>query len=371
MEILIAFLALVVGVLAGWFVGRMHARATDHPAALDAAGERAVVKEGLERLHDQLRDFEQQRATLQAQLGQQVADVRFATESLRRETASLSTALRKPQVRGRWGEQQLRRTVELAGMVDRCDFAEQRTLDTADGALRPDLVVHLAGGKHVVVDSKVPLEAFLDATTADDDSTRDAALQRHARQLRSHVGLLSGKAYWRAQTGTPEFVVLYVPGESFLSAALEADSQLLDDAAAKRVVLATPTTLIALLRTVAYAWTQDALADQARDIHALGRDLHERLGTMGTHLDKLGRSLSGAVAAYNSAVGSLESRVLVTARRFTELNVADVDVGSPRTVDQAPRPLGAAELLEATTSARTELTLFEGHAGHEPDERAG
>ncbi|MFT4010642.1 MAG: DNA recombination protein RmuC [Nocardioidaceae bacterium] len=371
MDILIAFLALVAGVLAGWFVGRLHARAADNPAALDAAAERAVVKEGLDRLHDQLRDFEQQRASLQAQLGQQVTDMRFATESLRRETTGLSTALRKPQVRGRWGEQQLRRTVELAGMVDRCDFSEQQTIDTADGALRPDLVVHLAGGKHVVVDSKVPLEGFLDATGAEDDAAREVALQRHARQLRSHIGLLSSKAYWRAQPSTPEFVVLYLPGESFLAAALEADPRLLDDAAEKRVVLATPTTLIALLRTVAYAWTQEALAEQARDIHALGRDLHERLGTMGGHLDKLGRSLAGAVGAYNSAIGSLESRVLVSARRFTELSVGQEEIAAPRPVDDIPRPLSATELLEAATPARHELTLFEGHADQASEERAG
>ena len=175
----------------------------------------------------------------------------------------------------------------------------------------------------MVVDAKVPLDAFLDATGADDDIARDAHLQRHARQLRQHVDLLAGKAYWRALPSTPEFVVLFVPGESFLSAALEAEPTLLEHAAERLVVLATPTTLIALLRTVAYAWTQQTLADKAREIHELGRDLHERLSTMGGHLDRVGRSLTASVSAYNRAVGSLENRVLVSARRFSDLGVGD------------------------------------------------
>jgi DNA recombination protein RmuC len=228
-------------------------------------------------------------------------------------------------------------------MVSRCDFAEQRVVD---GGLRPDLVVQLAGGKHVVVDAKVPLEAFLDATCTDEPDEARTALQRHARQLRQHVDALSGKAYWRALPSTPEFVVLFVPGEAFLSAALDADATLLEYAARKHVVIATPTTLIALLRTVAYAWTQETLADRAREIHELGVELHDRLGTMGTHLERLGRSLTTAVSAYNATVGSLESRVLVSARKFNELSPSAPPLDGPRPVEEAPRTLSAAELLE-------------------------
>jgi DNA recombination protein RmuC len=363
-------LMLLVGLALGALVGALWARtrgsgaeqAAQRLALETRAADQAVVRESLERLHDQMRDLEQHRISWQSQLRQQVDEVRHSTESLRRETTALSTALRKPQVRGRWGELHLRRAVELAGLVSRCDFAEQVSLrgqdpsgDTGDRVLRPDLVVHLAGGKQVVVDAKVPLDAFLDATGADSDEERDAHLARHARQLRQHVDTLGGKAYWRALRATPEFVVLFVPGESFLSAALEAEPSLLEYAATRQVVLATPTTLIALLRTVAHAWTQEALADKAREIHALGRELHDRLGVMGGHLDKLGRSLTAAVSSYNRAVGSLETRVLVSARRFAEMAVTDEELTAPGTVTDATRPLSAPELMEAVAEEREEL----------------
>jgi DNA recombination protein RmuC len=348
-------------------------RAQELQLAETRAAESAVVREHLGRLHDQLRDMAQHGVSWQSQLKQQVDDVRLSTDTLRRETAALSTALRRPQVRGRWGELHLRRAVELAGLVDRCDFDEQVTTrsDAADGSRgsqRPDLVVNLAGGKHVVVDAKVPLDAFLDATAADCEEERGAHLQRHARQLRAHVDALAGKAYWRAQAATPEFVVLFVPAESFLSAALEADPGLLEYAAERLVVLSTPTTLIALLRTVAYAWTQQTLADKTREIHDLGRDLHERLSTMGGHLDRLGRSLTAAVGAYNRAVGSLENRVLVSARRFTDLGVGGDDLESPAPVVDGPRPLTAAELLETVAEPRPELPDLDGgpRPGEEP-----
>ena len=352
-------LVLLVGLLLGGCAGLLWARSRRAAPATSEerrAGDAAVVRESLERLHDQMRDMAQHGVSWQSQLKQQVEDVRHSTDTLRRETAALSTALRRPQVRGRWGELHLRRVVELAGMVDRCDFFEQVSGQGADDRLlRPDLVVRLAGGKHVVVDAKVPLDAFLDATGADSDEERDTALRRHARQLRAHVDVLAGKAYWRTLPATPEFVVLFVPGESFLSAALEADPSLLEHAADRRVVLATPTTLIALLRTVAYAWTQQTLADKAREIHELGRDLYERLGTMSGHLDRLGRSLAGSVSAYNRAVGSLENRVLVSARRFGELGVATDDLDAPEAVVDTPRPLTAAELLDAVAEPRPEL----------------
>ncbi len=359
------FLALgvVLGVALGalgaaaWTRARSSDRAdTRHSeVASRAAADHAVVREGLERLHGQVRDLERQQVSWRGQLTQQVDDMRYSTEALRRETSALSTALRKPQVRGRWGELHLRRAVELAGMVSRCDFAEQVSLRDGDGVLRPDLVVHLAGGKSVVVDAKVPLDAALDAGLADSDAQRDAHLARHARQLRHHVDALGAKGYWRALSATPEFVVLFVPGESFLSAALEADPDLLDYAAGRQVVLATPTTLIALLRTVAYAWTQEALAERARDIHELGRELYDRIGRLGGHLDKLGRSLTAAVNSYNRAIGSLETRVLVSARRFTEMEVTDEVLPKPPAVSETPRALTTAELLEAVAEPRDPL----------------
>lgn len=358
-------LMLLAGVLLGAAFGVVWARGrqsvTDQGAAQRAlesrAGDQAVVKDSLERLHDQMRDLEQQRVSWQSQLKAQVDEVRHSTDTLRRETSSLSTALRRPQVRGRWGELHLRKAVELAGLVSRCDFSEQVSVRNDDGLLRPDMVVHLSGGKQVIVDAKVPLDAFLDATGADSDEERAAHLARHARQLRQHVDVLAGKAYWRSLPSTPEFVVLFVPGESFLSAALEAEPSLLEYSATRNVVLATPTTLIALLKTVSYAWTQEALADKARDIHELGRDLYERLGTMGDHLDRLGRSLTAAVGSYNKAIGSLETRVLVSARRFTEWEVSREELTGPSAVTDAVRPLTSAELMEAVAEPRDELDL--------------
>ena len=315
METIALFLTLLVGLALGALVGVLWSRSrTTFTAGMV---DQAEVMQGLDRLSDQMRDLDHQRATWQGQLNQQVLDMRLTAEGLRRETQSLSTALRKPQVRGRWGELHLRRAVELAGLVDRCDFSEQVRLD--DGARRPDLVVHLVGGRRVVVDAKVPLDAYLDATSTDDEDARRDHLRRHVVQLRTHIDTLGSKQYWRSLEESPEFVVLFVPAESFLAAALETDAGLIEYAAARQVVLATPTTLIALLRTVAHGWSHEALADQAREIHRLGRELHERLASMNGHLDQLGRSLNAAVGHYNTAVGSLESRVLVSARRFGDL----------------------------------------------------
>jgi len=362
-------LTLIAGLLLGALLGYVWARAratadlvratAERDAAHDRLAEiiaerresraelsgQAVVKDSLDRLHEQLRELERNRASWQSQLKQQVDDVRLVGDNLRRETSALSTALRKPQVRGRWGELHLRRAVELAGLVERCDFSEQLTSTGDDGPLRPDLVVHLAGGKQVVVDAKVPLDAFLDATAAEEDEQRDAHLRRHARQLRSHVDTLAAKAYWQALPCSPEFVVLFVPAEAFLSHALESDPALLDDAAARRVILATPSTLIALLRTVAHAWTQEALADNAREVHALGRELHKRISTVADHFDKLGRSLGASVGHYNNAIGSLESRVLVSARRLGDLSASDVELDAPTPIETAVRTTTAAELL--------------------------
>ena len=337
MEILTSFAlalaGLLLGLLLGGCLGLLWARSRSSYSA--GMVDQAEVMQGLDRLSDQMRDLDQHRAAWQGEFHQQVTD-------LTRETRSLSTALRRPQVRGRWGELHLRRAVELAGLVDRCDFSEQVRFD--DGAQRPDLVVHLVGRRQVVVDAKVPLDAYLDATSTDDDTVRSEALARHARQLRHHVDQLGSKAYWRSFAETPEFVVLFVPAESFLAVALETDGSLIDYAASRQVVLASPTTLIALLRTVAHGWRHEALAERAGEIHRLGRDLHDRLGTLGGHLDQVGRSLNAAVGHYNQAVGSLESRVLVAARRFSELSVVDDDLESPRQVEAAARSVAPVEL---------------------------
>jgi DNA recombination protein RmuC len=370
-------LMLPVGLLLGAIVGALWARGrsasllaratAERDAAQDRVveltGERrdvrdeltgaAVVKESLDRLHEQLRELERNRAAWQSQLRQQVDDVRLSGEALRRETAALSTALRKPQVRGRWGELHLRRTVELAGMVEHCDFTEQASTATDDGLLRPDLVVRLAEGRQLVVDSKVPLAAFLEAAETDDEVHRNARLRAHARQLRTHVDQLASKTYWARLPSTPEFVVLFVPGESFLSAALDVEPSLLEYAAERRVVLATPTTLIATLRAAAFAWNQSALTESAREVFELGRELYERLGTMGDHLGRVGRSLTSAVDAYNRCVGSVESRVFSTARRLRDLHVTQSELAAMEAIEASVRPITAPELLAADDDADT------------------
>ena len=323
--VLVLLLGLALGCLVGALLGVLWARSRSPYVA--GLVDQAEVMQGLDRLSDQMHHLDRSRAAWQGQFDAQV-------DLLQRETRSLSTALRKPQVRGRWGELHLRRAVELAGLVDRCDFSEQVRLD--DGARRPDLVVRLVGGRTVVVDARVPLDAYLDATSTDDEAERAHHLRRHVAQVRSHVEALGSKQYWRSLTESPEFVVLFVPAESFLAAALETDGSLIEHAAARQVVLASPTTLIALLRTVAHGWSHEALAEQAQEIHRLGRELHGRLSSMNAHLDQLGRSLNAAVGHYNQTVGSLESRVLVTARRFGDLPV-------PRQVEAQTRSVPPAE----------------------------
>ncbi|MGI9155474.1 MAG: DNA recombination protein RmuC [Marmoricola sp.] len=353
MEMLSFFLILLAGLVIGVVVGWLWARGRS--SYTSGMVDQAEVMQGLGRLQDKVQDLAHQGISWQGQLRQQVDDVRHSTDLLRRETGALSTALRKPQVRGRWGEMHLRRSVELAGLVARCDFSEQSRFGGPDGTQIPDLVVHLAGGRSIVVDAKVPLDAFLDATGTDDPAEHEAHLSRHARQLRTHADALAAKSYWRSLPETPDFVVLFVPGDSFLSAALEAEPDLIERAAEKHVILATPTTLIALLRTVAMGWSHATLAERTREIHDLGRDLHQRLGLMGTHLDRLGRSLKASVEAYNRTVGSLESRVLVTARQFGRLGVTEEPLSAPDAVEEAPRPLSAIELLDTVAETREQL----------------
>ena len=353
--LLIALLALAAGLSVGMLIGsRRTPTASAHDLSLSSAATAtavAPVRESLDRFNDRLQQLESSRIEWHAQLREQVEAVRQTNDSLRKETSSLATALRRPQVRGQWGEMHLKRTAELAGMIDRCDFDLQVSVrDDEDSLLRPDMIVRLAGDKQVVVDSKVPLDAYLDATQAEDEDEIAAHLRRHVRQLRTHIDQLAGKSYWKQFDRAPEFVVLFVPGESFLSQALETEPTLLEYAAQKRVVLATPTTLIALLRTVAYAWTQERLADNAREIQAIAREMYERIGTVAGHVDGLGRALSGAVSGYNEVVGSIESRFLVTARKFADLHVGDGPIEAPRIIDKTPRLLTAPELVDELTS---------------------
>ncbi len=303
------------------------------------------VRESLDRLNERIHRLETSGASWQSQLKQQVESVHLSGVELRRETQALSEALRRPQVRGNWGEMQLRRSLELSGLTAHCTFEEQRSATSDDGLLRPDVVVQMAGGKHIVIDSKVSLDAFLTATQADDAEARAAGLVRHAKQVRQHIDQLAAKAYWRQFTPAPEFVVMFLPGEAIFAQALETDPSMLDYAAGKKVMLATPTTLIAMLKTVGYAWSQDAIADNVREVHTLGRELYERIGTVSGYLDKLGRSLTGAVKSYNSTVGSLETRVLVSARKFEDLAVVDGEMLSPESVTESTRPMTAPELV--------------------------
>ena len=293
----------------------------------------------LQRMERQMAGAERDRETAFASLREQVGAVAAGAQGVAGETRALAGALRSPHVRGRWGELQLERVVDLAGMVEHCDFTRQAHARGQDdeGAQRPDLVVHLAGGKQVVVDAKVPFTAYLESTEARDDDARRERVAAHAKQVRAHVDALGAKAYWRRFDPSPEFVVMFVPGEVFLSAALEADPALLEHAFGVDVVIATPTTLMALLRTVAYAWRQEALARNAAEVHALGRELHGRLATMSGHLARLGRSLDGSVRSFNETVSSLESRVLVSARRFADLSVTTAELEGPEQVERRPR----------------------------------
>lgn len=313
------------------------------------------VRESLETFNRRLAEVESQRAGLAADLSAQVQSVRATGEELRRETAALATALRKPHVRGAWGELQLRRVAELAGMLEHCDFETQQTsAGPHERGIRPDMTVTLSGGRVLYVDSKVPLASFLDAAAETDERIRADKLAGFGRNVRTHIDQLSAKDYFKAGPASPEFVVLFLPSEALASEALSLLPDLHEYAARRCIVLATPTTLIAMLRAVAYGWRQAALADSASEVFALGRELYDRLGTLGEHVDKLGRALNGTVRAYNVALGSLEGRVLVTGRRFRDLQLTEADLVAPAVVEEVARPVTAAELV-ASASTLPEL----------------
>lgn len=303
------------------------------------------LRDALARVEAQLRDTESGQRAARAELTKELEFVRQSHEQLRAQTTALVRALQRPEARGRWGEMQLRRVAEIAGMQRHCDFDEQ----VAEGPVRPDMVVRLAGGKNIVVDAKVSLAAYLEAAEAADESLASVRLDAHARHVREHIDRLAAKSYWQAFTPAPEFVVLFIPGEAFLAPALERDPGLLEYAMARRVHIATPTTLITMLRTAQYAWQQAALSENARAVFDLGKELYERLSSMGRNVESLGRALARTVEAYNKTVGSLESRVLVTARKLHDLDVVDGELDSPEMLEDLPRPLSSPELLETSS----------------------
>ncbi|MFG2037387.1 DNA recombination protein RmuC [Dactylosporangium sp. NPDC048998] len=379
-DLLLLLIGLITGAALGWYVARSRSavdlakleatlqatrdgearlEASLRGLTLEARGQtQDAVADAVTPLHEALLRYERRVVELERDrvgayesLREQVRTMHEVSGELRTETRRLVSALRAPTVRGRWGEHQLRRVVEAAGMLEHCDFEEQVTAATDAGVVRPDLIVRLHGGRQVVVDAKAPLEGYLSALEAPDEQTRTARLTQHARHLRAHVDALSAKSYWSAFEPAPEFVVLFVPADTFLDAALQHDPALLEHAFARNVVLATPATLVALLRTIAYAWRQDSLTSNALAVHQTGRELYARLSTMGEHLSKVGTSLSTAVSSYNRAVGSLEARVLVSARKLADLGLSADDLPPPPQVETTPRQLQAPELVDSEYEA--------------------
>ena len=305
------------------------------------------LEKSLKQVDVKLQDIEKNRIEAYSGLTEQMKSLTKTQNELKSETSNLVKALRRPDVRGRWGEIQLQRVVEMAGMLEHCDFIQQQSVQTDDGQLRPDLIVTLPGNKLIVVDSKVPLTAFLDSIEATDAEIRVSKMKDHARLVKSHIQKLSKKSYFAQFDHTPEFVILFLPGEVFFSAALEHDPSLIEMGVEQNVIIATPTTLIALLKAVAYGWTQERLAENAKEISDLRRELYKRLSQMGDHLAKVGKGLEGATRAYNSAIGSFEGRVLVTARKFDDLHVtvSGKNLEALPPVEQTPRALQAPEMV--------------------------
>jgi len=314
---------------------------------------RQPIADTLKRVDQRLSDVERERIESYARLSEQIV-------ALGSSATTLANALRTPAVRGRWGELQLRRVVEMAGMLQRCDFDEQPGLFSENGRLRPDLIVHLPGGKQIVVDAKAPLEQFLEAQTAIDEASRVARLQGHARQVRDHMDRLAAKAYWDQLGNSPEMVVMFLPGESLFSAALQHDLTLIEHGLQQRVLLASPLTLIALLTTVAHSWRQEALTENYREVARLGKEFYERLATFADRFDEIRKRLDGAVQAYNEAAGSFESRILVSARRLRELEVTTADELRPADpIERVPRVLKQVGLMGLPDEALTEAEADE------------
>jgi len=333
-------------------LARTQLGALQEAAGKDLAGRQQAIgelvtplREALTSVDTKIQELEKARAGAYAGLLEQVRGLAETQQRLQAETANLAGALRATSVRGRWGEMQLRRVVELADMLAHCDFVEQPTVTSDDGRLRPDMVVRLPGGKSVVVDAKVPLTAYLEAHEASDDTARERLFAEHARRVRQHMTALGAKAYWEQFQPAPDFVVMFLPGEGVFSAALGVDPRLIEFGVDTKVIPASPTTLIALLRAVAYGWRQERMAENARAICELGQQLHERLGTLVGHLDRVGKSLDRAVDAYNDVVGSFERRVLVSARRLKELGVAGDELPDTEPVDQRSRALEPGQLF--------------------------
>ena len=313
-------------------------RLGEHQAAMD--GMIKPLYETLKRYEEQIKTMEDGRHKAYGSLEEQLRTLASTQESLQKETSNLVSALRKPQVRGRWGEMQLRRVAELSGMSVHCDFTEQQSVDTDKGRIRPDMIVHLPMERDIVVDSKVSLEAYLDMVNAVTEDEKRARMEKHAQQVRTHMNKLASKDYWSQFKQSPEFVVLFIPGESFLGAAVEVDSSLIEDGIEKRVIIATPTTFIALLRAIAYGWRQEQVTKNAQEISDLGRQLYERMVTLVQHFENVGKSLEKAIGSYNRAVGSMESRVLPSVRKFKELGVTgSEEIPVLEKVDQMPRNL--------------------------------
>jgi DNA recombination protein RmuC len=302
------------------------------------------LKESLEKVDSKIGELEKTRAGAYSELREQVRGLATAQMQLQAETGNLVTALRAPHIRGRWGEIQLRRVVELAGMLQYCDFDEQTTVVTDDGRIRPDVIIRLPGNRTIVIDAKVPFDAFYESISTKDEVVRSARLKDHARLVRTHIGSLSKKSYWESVQPTPEFVLLFLPGETFYSAALEIDPKLIEDGVGKGVIIATPTTLIALLKAVSYGWRQEQMAENAKEVSELGKTLYDRLRVFTDHFANIGKGLDRALDSYNRGVGSLEGRVLRTARKFKErgaIGGEDIEILEP--IDKATRPLSLDE----------------------------
>lgn len=322
----------------GRVVSETKGKLGEHRAALD--GMIKPLADSLKRYEEQIQYMEQSRHKAYGSLEEQLRTLTVTHENLQRQTSNLVSALRKPEVRGRWGEMQLRRVAELSGMSMHCDFTEQESIDTEKGRIRPDMIVHLPNERQIVVDSKVSLEAFLNATAASTEDERKNRMKKHAQQVRAHMNRLASMEYWSQFKKSPEFVILFIPGESFLSAALETDTKIIEDGIQKKVIIATPTTFIAVLRAIAYGWRQEQLTRNAQVISEHARELYNRMGILIQHFEHIGSHLDKSVVAYNKAVGSLESRVFPSVRRFKELGVTGAqEMPVVDQIDQKPRTI--------------------------------